>query len=54
MSDYVAVVRKLENNIFFESKTEDEEHQLDIAEGYAYKRIKYGWQQYLQQYLEQC
>ena len=43
VSDYVAAVRELKDNLLFDSKFAGSEQQLDIAEGDAYKSIKEVW-----------
>ena len=43
VSDYVAAVRELKDNLLFESKFAGSEQQLDIVEGDAYKSIKEVW-----------
>ena len=40
MIDYVATIRKLENNLLFESKFAGIEHEKDIVEGDAYPSIQ--------------
>ena len=43
VSDYVAAVRELKDNLLFEGKFAGNEQQLDISEGDAYKIIKEVW-----------
>ena len=43
MIDYVAEIRKLENNLLFESKFAGREHEKDIAEGNIFKGIQEVW-----------
>ena len=43
MSKYVTAIRKLKNNLLFESKFEGKKQQLDIAEGDINKDILEVW-----------
>ena len=43
VSEYVTAFRELENNLLFESKFEDTEQQLNIAEGDIFKDIQAVW-----------